>query len=164
MGINPRAMPGRKVLSRIGFSQYFGPSVLLRRDLLRQWPIFFSLWKCFECRAEAHLTLGSLPSCNKHLAHLSLILLEESCPLYTRASGKVEMCLLPKAGTCHHCLLSLNSSTFPPPPKHVMEQRSSPLWAQSQSHSPCCSLQLALGWQHDPSRTQSGRLPQSGWV
>lgn len=59
--------------------------------------------------------MRSCPSCKNPLPHLCLILLAESCPCYSRASAKVEMYLLHKAGTCHNYPLSLNSSTYSPP-------------------------------------------------
>lgn len=61
--------------------------------------------------------MKSLPNCKKHLAHLCLILLVGSFLSYIRTSGKVKMFLLPKAGTSHKCHLSLNFSTYSPPPE-----------------------------------------------
>lgn len=84
----------------------------------------------------------------------------QSLVLAVKDIVKVEMCLLPKAGTCHNCLLSLNSSACSPLPEFCLGAEEFPsLGSTPQPFSLlqlCCqrsrgSLQLALGWQHGPA-------------
>lgn len=82
MDINPRALPGMKLCQELGSVSIFCLLLSSEGISLDNDPSLFLL-------EVASLTLGWLPSCKKHLAHLSLVLLAESCPCYTRGGGDV---------------------------------------------------------------------------
>lgn len=90
------------------------------------------------------------------------MLFAEPCPC-CKDIVKVEMCLLTKAGTCHNCLLSLNSSACSPLPEFCHGAEEFPSLGSTHSHSHCCSCAArgagaACSWHWDGSMVQQSSV------